>query len=121
MLPAGSCTINVNYGGVANFAASSGSVTCTVSQATPTVTVSDAGGACTGNPFPATPLVAGVLTGMDTTPSASLEGVSPTCLYYVGSTVSGAGSSTPPSAQGTYTVVASFAGATITDRHRAVP
>ena len=71
--------------------------------APPIVTVSDSGGTCTGNPFPATALVNG---------AASLEGVSPTFAYYVGSTATGTPSSTPPSAIGTYTVVAKFAGST---------
>ena len=67
----------------------------------PTVTVTDAGGTYTGNPFPATALVNG---------QASLEGVSPTLAYYVGSTATGTPSSTAPTAVGTYTVVATFPG-----------
>ena len=81
-------------------------------KAAPTFTVADAGGTYNGSTFPATAKVAGVVTGFDTTPSDSLEGVSPTVTYYVGSTASGTGSSTAPSAAGTYTVVASFAGST---------
>ena len=65
------------------------------------VTVTDAGGTYTGNPFPATALVNG---------QASLEGVSPTLAYYVGSTATGTPSSTAPTAVGTYTVVATFPG-----------
>jgi hypothetical protein len=79
-------------------------------KATPTVSVSDAGGTYNGSPFPATATVAGVVTNFDNTPAASLEGVAPTFLYYVGNTVSGTGSATAPSTAGTYTVVASFAG-----------
>jgi hypothetical protein len=51
-----------------------------------------------------------VVTGVDTTPAASLEGVTPTLTYYVGSTASGSGSATAPVAAGTYTVVATFPG-----------
>jgi hypothetical protein len=77
----------------------------------PTVTASDAGGVYNGSPFAATATVTGDISGVDTTPAASLEGVSPTFTYYVGSSVqSSGGSSTAPSAVGTYTVVASFAG-----------
>ena len=52
------------------------------------------------------------MTGVSGTAAGSLEGVSPTLTYYVGSTPSGNGSSTAPSTAGTYTVVATFAGST---------
>ena len=82
-----------------------GSVVITgAGQSTPTVTVSDAGGTFTGNPFPATALVNG---------AASLEGVTPTLTYFVGTGTSGTNlGGTAPSAAGTYTVVANFAGST---------
>ena len=81
-----------------------GSVVITGSQSTPTVTVSDAGGTFTGNPFPATALVNG---------AASLESVTPTLTYFVGTGTSGTNlGSTAPGAVGTYTVVANFAGST---------
>ena len=51
------------------------------------------------------------MTGVSGT-AASLEGVSPTLTYYVGSTPSSNGSSTAPNTVGTYTVVATFAGST---------
>jgi hypothetical protein len=86
------------------------SVSINVGRATPTISAADAGGTYDGSPFSATALVAGVVSGVDTNPSASLEGVSPIPAYYAGSTVSGSGSSAAPSAVGTYTVVASFAG-----------
>ena len=69
--------------------------------------MTDAGGVYTGSTYPATATV----TGLSGT-AASLEGVTPTLTYYVGSTPSGNGSSTAPSAVGTYTVVAAFAGST---------
>ncbi len=81
-----------------------------VSQAAPSLTVQRADGVYAGQSFVATALVAGVVAGVDTTPAASLEGVSPTVTYFVGPTATGGGSAVPPSAPGTYTVVASFAG-----------
>jgi len=77
-------------------------------QVTPTLTVTDAGGVANGSPFPAT----ATLSGAGVAPSSNLEGVSPAFTYYTGSTVSGTGTSTAPSAPGTYTVVGSFAGST---------
>ena len=82
--------------------------TAAIAQATPTVTVTDAGGVYNGSAFPAVAKVAGV----DAVPAASLEGVTPTLTYYVGPTATGTGTATAPSALGTYTVVASFAGST---------
>ncbi len=75
----------------------------------PTVFVNDAGGTYNGSPFSATATVAG----LDGSPVATLEGVSPTCEYYSGSGTGGTDlGSTAPTAAGTYTVVASFAGST---------
>jgi hypothetical protein len=81
-----------------------------ITAQTPTVSVTDAGGAYNGSPYPATATVAGVAAGIDTTPAASLEGVTPTKTYYGGSEAIGTGSSIAPSAAGTYTVIAFFAG-----------
>ncbi len=72
----------------------------------PTITVADAGGMANGSPYPATI----TLIGMSGTPTDALDGVTPTATYYVGPAVTGSGSTTPPTAAGTYTVVASFAG-----------
>jgi hypothetical protein len=80
----------------------------TVSLATPTVTVRDAGGTYKGAAFAATATVAGI----NTAAGASLEGVRPALTYYVGAKASGTGSAAVPSAAGTYTVMASFAGST---------
>ena len=79
--------------------------TYTISQATPTVSVSDSGGVYNGQPMPASALV----TGVNGTPAASLQSVSPALTYYSGSGVGGT-SLTVPVAAGTYTVVASFPG-----------
>ena len=81
-------------------------VTVVSSPVAPTVTVSDTGGAYNGRPFPAT----AQMTGVSGRPNDSLDGVLPTVTYYVGAGVNGAGSADAPTAPGTYTVVASFAG-----------
>ena len=73
---------------------------------TPTVNVTEAGGTYNGSAFSATATVAGI----NGSASSTLEGVSPTLLYYTGSSATGTGSATAPTAAGTYTVVASFAG-----------
>jgi len=108
-LTAGTHSITAVYSGDSNYpgATSSLPLTQTVTKATPTVYVTDAGGTYNGTPFPATATVAGVIAGVDNTPSPSLEGVSPTLTYYDanGNPLSGA-----PSAVGTYTVVATFPG-----------
>ncbi len=100
-------TVSASAGGVANSATFS-LTNLVTALATPTVTVSDTGGVYNGSAYPATALVAGT----DANPVASLEGVTPTVAYYVGSTATGASSSTAPTDAGTYTVVASFAGST---------
>ena len=80
-------------------------------QLAPTVNVTDAGGTYNGTPFPAT----ATLTTSGHTPVASLDGVSPTLAYYVGSLTTeqlATATALPgaPGAVGTYTVVGSFAG-----------
>ena len=106
----GSYTITAALGSLAaqNYTFQFVSGTLTVSRATPTVTVSDPGGTYTGSTFPATALVNG---------AASLQGVTPSVAYYAGSlTAAQLASATPlsgaPSAAGTYTVEAAFAGST---------
>ena len=113
-LAAAPSTVGI-YTTVASFAGStnydpadSSPVTFTIVQATPTVTVIDVGGTYSGSPFVATTSV----TGVDGVPGATLEGVGLTVTYYVGSSVSGTGTSTAPSTAGTYTVQAVFAGST---------
>jgi hypothetical protein len=94
----GTVTVEATQPGNANFeAAVPVDQSFTVAPATPTVTVSDAGGTYNGSAFPATATVNG---------GASLEGVSPTLSYYLGNTHLGGA----PSNAGTYTVVAAFAG-----------
>ena len=74
-----------------------------VTAATPTVSVSDAGGTYNGSTFEATATV----TGLDGTGS-SLDGVSPTFTYYAGNSASGTPLAGAPTNAGTYTVVASY-------------
>ena len=110
--PVGSYTIAAAQGSLAaqNYAFTFANGTLSVTRATPTVTVSDTGGTYCAQSFPAAALVAGVISGVDSTPASSLEGFSPTLTYYTGSGTGGNSSSAAPSAGGTYTVVASFPG-----------
>ncbi len=102
----GALTARGTYSVVASFAGSadyktaeSAATTFSITKGTPTLIVTPATGAYNGSAFVATDSVAG---------GASLEGVAPTLTYYKGVTaLSGA-----PSAAGTYSVVASFAGST---------
>ena len=101
---AGTYTVVASFAGSTDYAPASGQTTFTIAQATPTVVVTDASGTYTGNPYPATAAVNG---------GVSLEGVSATLTYYVGNGTGGTNlGGTAPSAAGTYTVVANFAGST---------
>ena len=95
-------------GVLSNYAITYNTASFAITKATPTVTVSDAGGTTNGSAFPATGTVAGV----NGSPSTTLESVGLSFTYYAGSGTSGAnlGANAPSSAVGTYTVVASFAG-----------
>jgi hypothetical protein len=100
-------TVVASFAGTTDYGTASSSATFSIKPATPTVTVSDSGGTFDGSAFAATAIVAGI-SGSGT----SLENVSPTLTYYTGSNAIGTPSSTAPSAAGTYTVVATFAGST---------
>ena len=103
----GTYTVVANFAGSADYtSATSTPATFTITQATPTVAVSDAGGTYSGSAFPATATVNG---------NGSLETISPTLTYYAGSAATG---TRPPASSlaGTYTVVANFAGTPITER-----
>jgi hypothetical protein len=69
-------------------------------QATPTLTVSDAGGTYNGNPFPVTASAVGV-------DGATVAGTF-SYTYYAGSSPSGTPLAAAPTNAGTYTVVATF-------------
>jgi hypothetical protein len=94
-------TVAYSYAGGTTFnPATDTSTTLTVTKATPTVAVTD-GGAYTGSAFTA----AGTVNG-----AATLEGVGLTYTYYAGSSATDTPLAGPPTAAGTYTVVAGFAG-----------
>ena len=105
-------TVIYGYPGDGGDAAASASSTLTVARATPVVGVSDPGGDYSGSAFPAT---AGV-TGLGGSAAPELQGVTPSLSYYSGTstTVAQLAGLTPlpaaPSAAGSYTVLASFAG-----------
>ena len=81
--------------------------TLSITPARPTVSVLVPGGVYTGAPIAAQATVTGVSGAAD----ASLEGITPTLTYFVGSGTSGTDlGATAPTAVGTYTVVASFPG-----------
>ncbi|WP_010587213.1 hypothetical protein, partial [Schlesneria paludicola] len=86
---------NANYGN-----ASSAPVTFTITKALPAVVVTNSGGTFNGNPFPATVKATGI-------GGAAVSG-STSFMYYVGTSVSGIGTTTAPTNAGTYTVVATF-------------
>ncbi len=91
VLPAGPNVISASYlDSLNNFGSStttgSSDVTINVHQATPSLTFTDATGRYTGSAFSAVAKVAGVVSGVDSTAAASLEGVSPKVTYYQGAT-----------------------------------
>ena len=79
-----------------------------MARTTPTVNVGDTGGVYNGSPSTA----AASLAGIDGVSGPSLEAVSPTLMYYAGSSATGTPLNGPPTAAGTYTVVADFPGST---------
>ena len=101
-------SITYSYAGDANLnPVSDTTKLLTVTQATPTVNVTDIGGTYNASPFAATATV----TGVGGIPAPSLEGVSPTLTYYIGTGTNGQNlGSTAPINAGTYTAVASFPG-----------
>ena len=105
----GTYTVLATFTGSTDYASASASRSFSIRQATPTVTVTDNGGTYNGSPFSAS----ATMTGVSGTKTGTLEGVSPTYEYYSGTGTGGTDlGSTAPSAAGTYTVVASFAGST---------
>jgi hypothetical protein len=105
-------TITFRYASDGNFASQSTTHTLTVSQATPTVGVTDAGGTFNSTAFAATASV----TGVNGAEGPSLEGIAPALSYYSGNFTSAAqlAGRIPldgaPSQAGSYTVVARYAG-----------
>ncbi len=113
---AGPYTVLATFGGSTDYAQTSTVQSFTIAQAAPTVAVTDAGGTFNGSAYTATATVAGVVAGVDSTPSASLENQSPTLAYYTGSYTNAAQLKNvqplpaAPSLAGTYTVLATFPG-----------
>ncbi len=104
----GTYTAVATFAGSASYTSATSSTMFTISKAAPTVTVTDNSGAFNGAAFSATDSVAGV--GGQSTPAASLEGVTPSLMYYSGNSASGSILGIAPSTVGTYTALASFAG-----------
>jgi PhoPQ-activated pathogenicity-related protein len=107
---AGQYTVLASFAGSQDYEALGKGVAFVISQATPTITVSDLGGTYDGNPFPATGTVAGVVAGVDNTPGPTLEGVPLTFIYFLGIAFESPALPGPPTDAGQYSVVASFAG-----------
>ncbi len=99
---AGVYTVVASFAGSADYTSASAQVSLSIAGATPTVAIIDAGGTYTGKPFAAVASVAGV----NGIAGSTLEGVGLSLAYFSGATLlSGA-----PSAAGSYTVTATFAG-----------
>ncbi len=113
-LQAGSHTVTAVYSGDTTFASSTSSLTETITQATPTVTVSDVGGIFDGTSCAASATVAGVVAGVDDSPSEVLEGTGLTLDYQQRNSDGSCTDlgSTAPTTVGNYVVTASFAGST---------
>ncbi len=87
------------------------STTFTVTKATPILDVTASSGSFDGTAFPASATIVGAIEGVDNTPAPRLDNIAPTLSYYEGLGTAGISlGSAPPSAPGTYTVVAAFAG-----------
>ncbi len=113
---AGSYTVMATYAGNANYTPASGVADFTIGQATPTVSVTDAGGTYSTSVFPATDAT---VTGVGTDGTIAAFGdPSLSYTYYAGSyaTVAALEAASPsalgsaPLAVGSYTVMATYAG-----------
>ena len=103
----GTYTVTATYPATGDYLASqTASATFQIIKAMPILSVADAGGVYNGSPFAAKVTV----TGISGVAGSSLDGVSPTLTYYAGNTATGAPLSAAPSAAGTYTVLANYAG-----------
>jgi hypothetical protein len=110
---AGSYKVTASFPGSADYAPASSSTTFGIVQAAPAVSVTDSGGAYTGAIFRAAVTVAGVIRGVDDTPSSTLEGVGLTLDYQLldaGGHVTADLGATAPATAGHYKVIASFPG-----------
>jgi hypothetical protein len=105
---AGTYTVLASFAGSTDYSSGSASATFSIGKATPSVTVTERSGTTNAAAFVVTDTVAGV--GSQSTASASLEGTAPTLTYYSGSVATGTALTGTPTAVGTYTVLANFAG-----------
>jgi hypothetical protein len=106
---AGTYKLTASFPGSADYSSSSNFTTFSIGQATPTIAVTDVGGMFSGTAYPATVTIAGVVSGVDNTPGATLETIGLTLDYVNTATLADLGS-TPPSDAGSYMVTATFAG-----------
>lgn len=104
----GNYTVLASFSGSADYGAAPAVTSFTIAPATPIVVVNNSGGVYKSSPYPASATVSGV--GSSTEPASSLEGISPTLVYYSGSAPTGTPLVGAPSNAGTYTVLASFPG-----------
>ena len=96
---AGTYTVVANFAGSADFTSASANTTFAISLATPTVALAINNGA-----------YAATVAGVNGVPDPNLEGATPILTYYTGTSATGTPLSGAPSAAGTYTVLANFAG-----------
>ncbi|HEV8067368.1 MAG TPA: PhoPQ-activated protein PqaA family protein [Planctomycetaceae bacterium] len=109
---AGFYNVVVSFNGSQDYFALSKQVFFQITQDQPVISLSDVGGTFDGRPFPATATIAGLISGVDNTPSSSLEGVPLSVSYFLGATTSGTLLSGVPTNAGQYTALAAFAGST---------
>ena len=107
--PAGVQTLAVTFapGDTSDYSSAVATETISVARATPTVKVSDSGGVYSGSPFAATTTVG---TASDGVSGQGLEGSAPTLCTQGKLGETEAPLNGPPTAAGTYTVVADFPG-----------
>jgi hypothetical protein len=106
--PATVFTASVSYAEANDVTADSSDGQITLPKLTPEVNVSASGGVYSGSPFAASASI----TDDNGNTGPTLEGLGLSLTYYTGTTISGAGTGTAPTAPGTYTVVGSFPGST---------
>ncbi len=106
---AGTYTVLASFSGSTDYASGMASTTFTISKATPSVGVTDNSNAYNGTAFTASETV----TGVSQVAGTSLENVTPSVIYYPGTSASGNNwTTTVPQMAGTYTVLAIFQGST---------
>jgi hypothetical protein len=109
---AGTYTAVASFPGSTDYAPVAPAATLTINLATPTVQLSADNITFNGAAYAAATVTVTGVTGADNTPASSLEGVSPTLIYYAGSSATGDALPGAPTQAGTYTVVAHFPGST---------